>query len=112
MAARIADRTLKAFSLLLSYPTSELQQAMPAVRELVLSDRRIAGIAHRGLARLTDRIAANDIYDLEEHYVMLFDRPRSLSLNLFEHVHGESGIVEARWSACWKPTAARDLSLL
>lgn len=90
MAARIADRTLKAFSLLLSYPTSELQRAMPAIRELVLSDRRIAGNAHRGLARLTDRIAENDIYDLEEHYVTLFDRTRSLSLNLFEHVHGES----------------------
>ena len=90
MAARIADRTLKAFSLLLSYPTSELQQAMPAIRESVLSDSRIAGSARRGLVRLTDRIAADDIYDLEEQYVVLFDRTRSLSLNLFEHVHGES----------------------
>ena len=90
MAARIADRTLKALSLLLSYPTSELQRAVPAIRESVLSDRRIAGSARRGLARLMDRIAADDIYDLEEQYVVLFDRTRSLSLNLFEHVHGES----------------------
>ncbi len=31
-----------------------------------------------------------DIYDLQERYVLLFDRSRTLSLNLFEHIHGES----------------------
>jgi nitrate reductase delta subunit len=31
-----------------------------------------------------------DLYDLQELYVLLFDRSRTLSLNLFEHVHGES----------------------
>ena len=31
-----------------------------------------------------------DLYDLQERYVLLFDRTRSLSLHLFEHVHGES----------------------
>jgi nitrate reductase delta subunit len=31
-----------------------------------------------------------DLYDLQERYGLLFDRTRSLSLHLFEHVHGES----------------------
>jgi nitrate reductase delta subunit len=31
-----------------------------------------------------------DLYELQERYVFLFDRTRSLSLHLFEHVHGES----------------------
>jgi nitrate reductase delta subunit len=35
-------------------------------------------------------VASSDLYDLQERYVLLFDRTRSLSLHLFEHVHGES----------------------
>jgi len=35
-------------------------------------------------------LATGDLYDLQERYVLLFDRTRSLSLHLFEHVHGES----------------------
>jgi nitrate reductase molybdenum cofactor assembly chaperone len=31
-----------------------------------------------------------DLYDAQERYVSLFDRTRTLSLHLFEHVHGES----------------------
>ena len=42
----------------------------------------------RRAARPTSRPAI--IYDLQERYVLLFDRTRSLSLHLFEHVHGES----------------------
>ena len=42
------------------------------------------------LDRLLEEIATRDLYDLQERYVLLFDRTRSLSLNLFEHVHGES----------------------
>ena len=37
-----------------------------------------------------NEIATGDLYDLQERYVLLFDRTRSLSLHLFEHVHGES----------------------
>ena len=39
---------------------------------------------------LLNEIATGDLYDLQERYVLLFDRTRSLSLHLFEHVHGES----------------------
>jgi len=39
---------------------------------------------------LLEEMAERDLYDLQERYVLLFDRTRSLSLNLFEHVHGES----------------------
>jgi nitrate reductase delta subunit len=39
---------------------------------------------------LLSELATGDLYDLQERYVLLFDRTRSLSLHLFEHVHGES----------------------
>lgn len=84
------DRTLKAISLMLSYPTCELQQAMPEIGAVLASDTRLTAAARRALRPLVEALGGHDIYELEEQYVMLFDRSRTLSLNLFEHVHGES----------------------
>lgn len=84
------DRTLKAFSLILSYPTLELQHAMPEIGAVLASDTRLTTAARRALRPLVEELGRRDIYDLQEIYVMLFDRSRTLSLNLFEHVHGES----------------------
>ena len=87
---RIADRTLKALSLLLCYPTRELQQAMPEIAAVLAAETRLTAAARRALRPLCDTMATSDICELEERYVLLFDRSRTLSLNLFEHVHGES----------------------
>jgi len=84
------DRTLKFFSLLLSYPTRELQHAMSEIGGVLASDTRLTAAARRALRPLVEGLAGRDIYDLEEQFVLLFDRSRTLSLNLFEHVHGES----------------------
>ena len=84
------DRSLKAISLVLSYPTRELQQAMPEIGAVLASDSRLTAAARRDLRPLVEALGTQDIYDLEEQYVLLFDRSRTLSLNLFEHVHGES----------------------
>ncbi|HLR78428.1 MAG TPA: nitrate reductase molybdenum cofactor assembly chaperone, partial [Burkholderiaceae bacterium] len=83
-------RILKAFSVLLCYPSRELQAAIPAIRAIVDAETRLDDDHRQQLSRLLDRLADTDIYELEEDYVMLFDRSRTLSLNLFEHVHGES----------------------
>lgn len=84
------DRTLKALSLILSYPTAELQLAMPEIGGVLASDTRLTAAARRALRPLINELGQRDIYDLQETYVGLFDRSRTLSLNLFEHVHGES----------------------
>ena len=83
-------RTLKALSVLLSYPTGELQAAIPEMRAALDHEARLPRKNRDRLDRLLDEIASGDIYDLQERYVLLFDRTRSLSLHLFEHVHGES----------------------
>ena len=88
--AQTMDRTLKALSLTLSYPTRELQEAMPEIGAVLMSDTRFTAATRRDLRPLAESLWQDDIYDLEERYVMLFDRSRTLSLNLFEHVHGES----------------------
>jgi nitrate reductase delta subunit len=82
--------TYSALALLLTYPTAEMQGLMPAVAETLDADRRIPPPVRRALRRLAGDIAAADLYEAQEAYVWLFDRTRSLSLNLYEHVHGES----------------------
>lgn len=84
------DRTLKALSLMLSYPTRELQEAMPEIGGVLAAESRLTAAARRDLRPLVEVLGSGDVYDLEEAHVVLFDRSRSLSLNLFEHVHGES----------------------
>jgi len=86
----MTDRTLKALSLTLSYPTDELQQAMPEIGAVFGADARIAPNTRSALQALTDQLGSGDLYDVQESYVVLFDRSRTLSLNLFEHIHGES----------------------
>ncbi|HEY5623801.1 MAG TPA: nitrate reductase molybdenum cofactor assembly chaperone [Gammaproteobacteria bacterium] len=83
-------RTFKVLSALLSYPTVEIQEAMgdclPALEQENLVPAPFYGDITRLIADYRDR----DLIDLQERYVLLFDRTRSLSLHLFEHVHGES----------------------
>lgn len=81
---------LKVISLLLSYPDEELQQAAPQLKAALAQDRLTGEREKALLGRLADDIAALDLYDAQERYVYLFDRTRTLSLHLFEHVHGES----------------------
>ncbi len=84
------SRTLKALSALLTYPTAELVQAAGEISEALDKDARLPASVRDQLHRLLNEMATGDLYDLQERYVLLFDRTRSLSLHLFEHVHGES----------------------
>lgn len=86
----MTDRTLKALSLILSYPTEDLQTAMPEIGNALVGDMRLIPSVRAALGALSQELEDGDLYDLQERYVMLFDRSRTLSLNLFEHVHGES----------------------
>lgn len=84
------NTTLKVISLLLSYPTADLQAEMPALKAALAENGALGAREQTALCRLADDIASRDLYDVQERYVLLFDRTRSLSLHLFEHVHGES----------------------
>ena len=84
------SRTFQALSALLTYPTAELQDAGPEIGLVLAEDKLLSGSVWRQLSKLMTELATGDLYDLQERYVLLFDRTRSLSLHLFEHVHGES----------------------
>ena len=82
--------TLKVLSALLTYPTAELQAAVPEMRSAIELEGSLPQKCRLELYRILEELATWDLYELQERYVLLFDRTRSLSLNLFEHVHGES----------------------
>jgi nitrate reductase delta subunit len=83
-------RTLKVLSALLTYPTTELQGAIAEIRAALDHEACLPQNDRDRLDRILEEITTGDLYDLQERYVLLFDRTRSLSLHLFEHVHGES----------------------
>ena len=83
-------RTFKALSALLSYPTADMQAAAPELAAAIDAEALLPAAIRRQLDVLLREMATGDLYDLQERYVLLFDRTRSLSLHLFEHVHGES----------------------
>jgi nitrate reductase delta subunit len=83
-------KALKALSALLTYPCVELQRAAGEISEAIESEPALSMAVRDQLHRLMRELAGDDLYDLQERYVLLFDRTRSLSLHLFEHVHGES----------------------
>lgn len=81
---------LKVISLLLDYPTEQLVEGRAELAQAIASAREISPAQRSALIELLELICDNDLMDGQEHYGALFGRGRSLSLLLFEHVHGES----------------------
>jgi nitrate reductase molybdenum cofactor assembly chaperone NarJ/NarW len=82
--------TYRILARLLCYPDAEMQAAMPELRAVLDEEALLSEERRAALDPLLDMLAGDDLYDLQERYVGLFDRSRALSLYLFEHVHGES----------------------
>ncbi|MEQ8295739.1 MAG: nitrate reductase molybdenum cofactor assembly chaperone [Nitratireductor sp.] len=83
-------KSFKALSALLNYPSAELVAAMPEIRAVLTGEGLVPRSSLKALEPLLSSFETAELYDLQERYVLLFDRSRSLSLHLFEHVHGES----------------------
>lgn len=83
-------KTYKTLSLLLSYPSDELQKfLLEAEKELreeaLLQEDRIDEIS-----KFCERFNQLDLTDWQGEYVQLFDYSRSVSLHIFEHLKGDS----------------------
>jgi nitrate reductase delta subunit len=81
---------LRALAALLGYPGPELRAALPEIADAVRAARLLGERDRGALLALIDTVAALEPLAAEEAYVELFDRGRSTSLHLFEHVHGEA----------------------
>jgi nitrate reductase delta subunit len=83
-------KTFKVLSALMTYPAEELQAAAAEFRGILEEEKLIEGDPLASVQCLIEEIETGGLFDLQERYVLLFDRTRSLSLHLFEHIHGES----------------------
>ncbi len=81
---------LKVISRLMSYPSEELMVHGDDLIEAIHSAKEISPEMRGQLEQLMTGLCAQELMDAQECYVGLFDRGRSLSMLLFEHVHGES----------------------
>lgn len=81
---------LKVISRLMDYPSAEVQQHAAELDTVIAQAREISPAMRAQLQSLLQEIYSGDLLDAQETYTGMFDRGRSLSLLLFEHVHGES----------------------
>lgn len=81
---------LRALGALLTYPRPELRAALPEIAAALHASPLIAKQDRGPLDDLIDLLTDADQLWAEENYVELFDRGRATSLNLFEHVHGDT----------------------
>lgn len=81
--------TLRAFAALLGYPSAELQANIPEIRQAVREEGVLPPAEQERLEPLLRRLETAELLDAQSDYSELFDRSRSLSLHLFEHVHGD-----------------------
>lgn len=83
-------KTLKVLSVLLCYPQAEMQAALDEMTDVLEQERVLSRQEQQALRTLMRQLGQTDLLTLQERYVATFDRGRSLSLHLFEHVHGQS----------------------
>lgn len=82
--------TLRALAALLGYPSEELHANAGEVRAAIRAEAALPRVEMERLELLLRGFETEDLLDLQSAYSELFDRSRSLSLHLFEHVHGDS----------------------
>lgn len=82
--------TLRVLSALLRYPEEVVQVGAGELSAALAEEGLLSTDQRAALAPLLDKLANEELLDLQEAYVALFDRGRAVSLHLFEHVHGES----------------------
>jgi len=82
--------TFRALSALLSYPSAALLEHLEEVESVFAADKRLESVDRAALKAFVNGFRQHDLMDSESAYIDTFDRGSAASLNLFEHVHGDS----------------------
>ena len=85
-----APQTLRVLARLLSYPGTALRAHLPELRQALAGEGALTDARLAEVDALMESLARRSALEVEADYVELFDRGRSTSLHLFEHVHGDS----------------------
>lgn len=80
---------LKLLSVLLDYPDELMWQHRSEVLGIA-AEADVSPILRWQLIDFVDRLLGQDPLDVQAEWLQMFDRGRSMSLLMFEHLHGES----------------------
>ncbi len=83
-------QSLKLLALLMDYPTAEMFREAGNLEVAAQTATDLAPSQREALTSFIGELTDIPLLDAQADYVGWFDRGRSLSLLLFEHVHGES----------------------
>lgn len=82
--------TFKAISFLLSYPDDSWIFDIKSLLTYIENEGKLSTKALAELADFVSFCQTTELLQLQAEYVATFDQQRSLSLHLFEHIHGDS----------------------
>ena len=82
--------TYRVLSALISYPDPELKGAVREGVRILCDEALLSGEHIAGVCTFADWLLDTPQLDAESAYIEAFDRGRSTSLYMFEHIHGES----------------------
>ncbi len=85
-----ASGSLRVLAALLGYPDAPMRGYLQEMREILRSEAALSETRRTELDALIASLTSADPLESEANYVELFDRGRTTSLHLFEHVHGDA----------------------
>ncbi len=83
-------RTIKLLGFLLTYPDHDHMKVAEEAMAILQSEKWVSPQGQEQLHNALQAFRTRSLLDIQEEYVALFDRTPSLSLHLFEHIHGDS----------------------
>ncbi|MCZ7599464.1 MAG: nitrate reductase molybdenum cofactor assembly chaperone [Gammaproteobacteria bacterium] len=89
--------TIKVIAVLLHYPDEQLQANADELIAVLDAEGLIRGRRRAGIVGFITQLRDGDLLERQAEYVETFDRGRSRSLYLYEHLHGESRDRGRRW---------------
>ena len=82
--------SFKVLGIMLCYPSSEWISGIDELVKIIEDEKLLSVEDILAIKNFSYELKNTDLFQSQENYVDTFDRIRSLSLHLFEHIHGES----------------------
>jgi nitrate reductase delta subunit len=83
-------RTFRVLSALLRYPDADILAHLDEMRAILRAEAIVPPARRAGVEAFIAHLESSEPFAAESEYIEAFDRGRSTSLHLFEHIHGES----------------------
>ena len=84
------SKTLRGLAFLLGYPDDQMRAHLDEAHAVIQSEKVLSAKRVDEISQLVQWMKTQNDLAVQGQYVECFDRGRSTSLHLFEHVHGDS----------------------